>query len=1013
MDFVFYNTISIRGFTTALNIIDATTRKLWTFTTSDKRPPLRQINFFLSYLKKINKPCHEIRVDEGGELAKSSEFTDILVHATVNLQTTGGYSSWLNGKIERSHQTVTNMLRAAIKDTNHDENKWCFALEASCETYNNIRHSMTKEQPHYSWYGTRTSIHDLRVWGCEISPQAHRPQKLSDRVQRGYFMGYTNSRAVIKWWDPNTDKILLCTGAKFNEYCFNSPNGKTDPGCLLQSKQRILRKDLPTLTIDVSQHPIYDSPPKAYIIKLPPKSQSSAFGIKIMYSHYYNMSYITQSISHQLFWNQLPPDMRHNVWILSIGSNEPISKEQVIKDLHSNQHQHTSNDVTIILAKRKEVNKSNLEKNRALFHQIRFIKHQSPNEDEQTPCDLPIPIANRIINLPNKPATPEHIGQVIHSPLCAEWTDAIFENYEKMATSNTFSKPFLRSLLPKDTTILHPRLAFKVKITELPTQYDLYCRMAADGSKQKEGIDFTESYSPVASHMSIRIVICYASANRWTGYVINISNAFQTNFISNVNHRHYMGLPYLFLLWYTNKWPNDPICKEDPSDLVLQTQKTIQGTKDAGKLWYDLIRLVFEDLGMIRSTCDHGIFTWNYKGDDTLATNQTINHKAIICLATDDILIFTNNIICYQRIRMSFDPLFDYSYQQGPLLKFLNMRIIQSNHGISIDQTNHIQKNILQDYWKNQDTTSIKWQSAPFPTESSFEEALFHALPLTPSQHKGYIQTHNGSLAKWIGALMHITQVTRFDINYACMRLSTYMSNPNSPSYDALHQLMTYLLHHKHLPIMYPTKPLKMKPIHCHFRKGHAEYSRTPIDNTDFTAYHDADLARDLRDRKSVNSSIHEMNGVAIDWICKKQHTVAEHSNGSEIRALFNGVRKTFCIRNFMTSIGSPICLPTPTYEDNQATIKQVNKDRLTPRARPVDVLITSLHEHKLRGTYEIADCHTDLMLADFNSKPLKGNELANKVFWAEGVRFLPPSTSTHFKQLELHKFPVGIIHNK
>lgn len=259
---------------------------------------------------------------------------------------------------------------------------------------------------------------------------------------------------------------------------------------------------------------------------------------------------------------------------------------------------------------------------------------------------------------------------------------------------------------------------------------------------------------------------------------------------------------------------------------------------------------------------------------------------------------------------------------------------------------------------------------------------------------------------------MHITQVTRFDISYACMRLSTYMSNPALPTYEALHQLMSYLLHHKHIPIMYPRKPFKTNPIRCHFLKGYAEYTNTLLDNVDLAAYHDGDLARDLRDRRSVNSSIHEMDGVEIDWMCKKQNTVAEHSNGSEIRALFSGVCKTFCIRNFMTSIGYPICLPTPTYEDNQAMIKQVEKDRLTPQAHPVDVLITSLHEHKLRGTYALADCRTDLMLADFYSKPLKCNELADKICWAAGVRYFPPPKTDHYIKLQLDKYPVGIIHS-
>ena len=105
--------------------------------------------------------------------------------------------------------------------------------------------------------------------------------------------------------------------------------------------------------------------------------------------------------------------------------------------------------------------------------------------------------------------------------------------------------------------------------------------------------------------------------------------------------------------------------------------KTLQGTKDAGKLWYDLIRLVLEYLKMIRSTSDHGVFTWNYTGDYTLVPKSSVNYHAILCLTTDDILIYTDNIICYQRIRLAFDPIFDYSFQDNQVLKFLNIRIIQ------------------------------------------------------------------------------------------------------------------------------------------------------------------------------------------------------------------------------------------------------------------------------------------------------------------------------------------------
>ena len=60
-----------------------------------------------------------IRTDLDGELARSSDFCDLLVKKyKCGLQTTGRYSSWLNGKTERYITTVENTTRKIRGDTN-------------------------------------------------------------------------------------------------------------------------------------------------------------------------------------------------------------------------------------------------------------------------------------------------------------------------------------------------------------------------------------------------------------------------------------------------------------------------------------------------------------------------------------------------------------------------------------------------------------------------------------------------------------------------------------------------------------------------------------------------------------------------------------------------------------------------------------------------------------------------------------------------------------------------------
>lgn len=169
-------------------------------------------------------------------------------------------------------------------------------------------------------------------------------------------------------------------------------------------------------------------------------------------------------------------------------------------------------------------------------------------------------------------------------------------------------------------------------------------------------------------------------------------------------------------------------------------------------------------------------------------------------------------------------------------------------------------------------------------------------------ENKDLIKIHNGSLAKWVGELMHIRVGSRTDIAYATMRLSTYMSNPRKASYKGLRTFMRYLYHHPHLQIMYPIKPMKVNNVSNHSQVGVEEYKSNTKDTIGDTYYasHDSDLARDLRDMRLVNSNIHMMNVVTIDWYSKKQSEVSEHSNGDEIRVLYHGVKKIVFIRDFL-----------------------------------------------------------------------------------------------------------------
>ena len=71
---------------------------------------------------------------------------------------------------------------------------------------------------------------------------------------------------------------------------------------------------------------------------------------------------------------------------------------------------------------------------------------------------------------------------------------------------------------------------------------------------------------------------------------------------------------------------------------------------------------------------------------------------------------------------------------------------------------------------------------------------------------------------------------------------------------------------------------------------------------------------------------------------------------------MYTGVFYQNWTRDFFRSIGYLIGPPSKIYEENQAKIKRLMADRITPQARPLKVLITTLHELHLRKTLKMVE---------------------------------------------------------
>ncbi|GKB05863.1 retrovirus-related pol polyprotein from transposon TNT 1-94 [Tanacetum coccineum] len=126
---------------------------------------------------------------------------------------------------------------------------------------------------------------------------------------------------------------------------------------------------------------------------------------------------------------------------------------------------------------------------------------------------------------------------------------------------------------PMDMTIIGTKWVFRNKLDENGVVSRNKARLVAQGYNQQEGIDYDETYAPVARLESIRILLAYACALDFKLFQMDVKSAFLNGFI---NEEVYMAQPPGYIDFVK---PNH----------VYRLKKALYGLKQAPKSWPDIM----------------------------------------------------------------------------------------------------------------------------------------------------------------------------------------------------------------------------------------------------------------------------------------------------------------------------------------------------------------------------------------------------------------------------------------
>jgi hypothetical protein len=151
----------------------------------------------------------------------------------------------------------------------------------------------------------------------------------------------------------------------------------------------------------------------------------------------------------------------------------------------------------------------------------------------------------------------------------------------------------------RDVNVIGTKCVFKNKQGDDGEVVRNKARLVTQGFSQVVGLDFRETFAPVARLKVIRILLVFAASKRFKLYQMDVKSAFLNDII---HEEIYVRQPLGF---ENSKY----------SDRVYKLLKTLYGLKQAPWTWYASFKMFLLEHGYAMVSVDNIIFTLNHDTD--------------------------------------------------------------------------------------------------------------------------------------------------------------------------------------------------------------------------------------------------------------------------------------------------------------------------------------------------------------------------------------------------------------
>ncbi|MBW0506566.1 hypothetical protein O181_046281 [Austropuccinia psidii MF-1] len=208
------------------------------------------------------------------------------------------------------------------------------------------------------------------------------------------------------------------------------------------------------------------------------------------------------------------------------------------------------------------------------------------------------------------------------------WTQAITQEIKSMQTEDVFIPVDLNDALKEvpHESILGTKWVF----TKKPECFK--ARLVARGFCQIHGINYDETFAPIPTFNSLRLLFSTACLNNWSVRTFDVKVAFLHSLIDKPVY----------------VWP--PMGIDVPKFKVLKLNKALYGTKQASRCWWMHLKSILRTIGFESTGEDPSTYTLN-QGNDQAILWVHIDNGALTASSPNLLNQISNQLNSYLKIK--------------------------------------------------------------------------------------------------------------------------------------------------------------------------------------------------------------------------------------------------------------------------------------------------------------------------------------------------------------------------